>query len=244
MGVEPFLIATDLHGDRQDEKAVKALKKFKAEFKPKFVAFLGDLFDFRALRTGASKEEKMHSMQADFEAGMEFLDWFKPKVITLGNHDQRLWDIVEKDGLKKSGPLVDYASLLIEEFNDFVKKNRVTVLPYGKRKGVFQYGDHKLVHGFDGLDPARMAAVYGNCLYGHGHAIRSAPAPAMETKVAKMIGFLADKDMDYNRAQTRTLDQQHGWAYGVNLHGKLQVIQATFENNQVAYATDLKVLRV
>lgn len=243
MGMESFSVATDLHGDRQDISAVKAFTRFVDDFKPKCRFFLGDVFDFRALRIGADAEEKMHSMKADFEAGIAFLETYRPHVITLGNHDQRLWDVVERDGLKKSGPLVDYAKELIGKFGKATKGT--VVLPYGKRKGVYRYGDHRFVHGFDGLDPAKMAATYGNVMYGHGHAIRMAPAANIEEpKVARMIGFLGLKDMDYNRTQTRTLDQEHGWAYGVNIDGKLQVMQARFENNQVAYATSLKVLHV
>jgi len=91
--METFVAAGDLHGDRQDAQAVSAFKKFVKEFDPKLRIFLGDIWDFRAIREGASKTEKFHSMEADFKAGMEFLEWYKPAVITLGNHDQRLWDL-------------------------------------------------------------------------------------------------------------------------------------------------------
>lgn len=244
MLMESFVAATDLHGDRQDKTAVRGLLRFVGDFKPKQRLFLGDIFDFRAIRVGADKEEKMHSMQLDFDAGMEFLGQYRPTVITLGNHDQRLYDIVEKDGLKKTGPLVDLANLFIGKFEKLAKKLGTVVLPYDKRKGVWKHGGLKFLHGFDGLQPDNMAAVYGNCLYGHGHAIESAPAPdSEEPKYARMIGCLCQLDLTYNRAQTKTLRQQHGWAYGAFLaQNRHEVMQARVQHGQVVYADHLRVI--
>lgn len=244
MSMEGFVAAADLHGDRQDEAAVSTFLRFVKDFKPKHRWFLGDIFDFRAIRMGADKEEKMHSMEADFQAGIEFLEVYRPNVITLGNHDQRLFDLVEKDGLKKSGPLVDLANILIGRFEKLTKKLGTLVLPYDKRKGVYKYAGLKGVHGFDGLDPANMAAIYGDSLFGHGHAIESAPAPNDEgAKVARMIGCLCRLDLSYNRAQTKTLRQQHGWAYGAFLDGrKHEVMQARVQHSQVVVADGLRVI--
>lgn len=244
MNMESFVSASDLHGDRQDEGAVDLFKSFVRDFKPEVRIFTGDIWDFRAIREGAKKDEKQHSMRADFYAGMKFLEWYKPNVITLGNHDQRLWDLVSKEGVKKSGPLTDLAVELIDKFECLTKKLGTTVLPYDKRKGVWKYNGQKFTHGFDGMDPANMAAIYGNIIYGHGHAIEMAPAPSDETpRVARMVGCLCRLDMSYNRAQTKSLRQQHGWAYGAFLpSGKNEVFQARVQHGQVAYASDLKVI--
>ena len=244
MGMESFVAASDLHGDRQDKAATAIFKKFVGQFKPKFRVFLGDIFDFRAIRVGADREEKMHSMKQDFAAGMEFLEWFRPHVILLGNHDQRLYDIVEKDGLRKTGPLVDYAEDLIAEFESATKKLGTTVLPYDKRRGVFQRSGLKFVHGSDGMDPDNMANVYGDVLYGHGHAIdRSSPPTSENVRTARMVGCLCQLDMTYNRAQTKTLRQQHGWAYGVFLGPRKHAVdQATITDGQLVYADRFNVI--
>lgn len=247
MAMESFVSATDYHGDRHDPKAAAAFRTFVEDFKPKFRVFKGDLWDFRALRTGASKEEKMHSMRADFLAGMEFLEWYRPKVLILGNHDQRLWDAVQKDGLTKTGPLVDLASMLIEDFEKLTKKLGTIVLPYDKRKGVFSKNGLKFTHGFDGMDPRNMAAIYGDVLYGHGHQIMSYAAPSHSDvpPVARMVGCLCRLDMAYNRGQTKTLAQQHGWAYGAFIgRKKHEVFQARRAGNQFLYADELKAISV
>lgn len=243
--MESFVIASDFHGDRHDALAYKGFKLFVRDYQPKIKGFAGDLFDFRALRASAGEEEKRHSMTADFEAGMGFLEWYQPDFITLGNHDQRLYDAVEKDGLHKSGPIADYAATLIEKFEKLTSKIRTLVLPYDKRKGVWKYGGLKVVHGFDKMKPEAMAAVYGNVLYGHGHNITQAASPSEETRVARMVGCLCRKDMTYNRAQLGTLRQQHGWAYGAFLgSGRFGVVQAEMIDGQFSYAEKLKTVRV
>lgn len=243
MGFVPFVSATDLHGDRSDPKAVKLFKRFVEDFRPKLRIFMGDIWDFRAIREGASKAEKMHSMRADFYAGMKFLEWYEPHVITLGNHDARLFDLVRKDGVKKSGPLTDLAIEFIQQFEKLTKG--VIVLPYDKRKGVWKHNGLKFTHGFSqGKDAATdMAKVYGNVLFGHIHTFDVATEPDHEKpRVAQSVGCLCQLNMTYNRAQTSTLRQQHGWAYGAFVGRGHQVFQAKVEGGQVVYSDHLKVI--
>lgn len=243
--MDSFSHASDLHGDRKDAAAVKAFLRFVEDFRPKQRWFGGDVWDFRAIRSGASKEDKLHSMERDFDAGMEFLEEYEPHVITLGNHDQRLWDVVKKDGLEKTGPLVDYAKLLIGRFEKFAAKQKITVLPYNKRKGIHTYKGLSVAHGFDGVDAADMAKIYGDVLFGHGHSIEEATVPGIRTRTGRQVGALCLLDMDYNRNQVRTLKQEHGWAYGAFLgEGRHQVMQARIQDGQVVYAENLKVLKV
>jgi hypothetical protein len=95
------------------------------------------------------------------------------------------------------------------------------------------------------MAPENMAAVYGNVAYGHGHRIETATAPHLESKVARMIGCLCLKDMVYNRHQTKTLAQQHGWAYGViERANRFGLMQAELIDGAFSYATEIKTVRV
>lgn len=242
--METFVAAGDLHGDRQDITAVRAFKKFVKEFDPKKRIFLGDIWDFRAIREGAKKDEKRHSMQADFDAGMEFLKWYKPNVITLGNHDQRLWDLVEKDGVKKAGPLTDLAKLFISEFEELTASNSTTVLPFDKRRGIYKYNGQKFGHGFVGGKNAasEMAQVYGNIIFGHIHAVDVASEPGDEPRVARSVGCLCQLDMSYNRSHLTAMRQQHGWSYGAFLpDNRTEILQATINDGQVVFADRLRI---
>src|SRR5690349_11522891 len=106
---DPFVFASDNHGDKQDPRAVKAFTKFLGLWKPTIRIHGGDNWDFRPLRRGASEEEKRESMTADFDAGDRFLKILKPTHFQRGNHDERLW-ILAKDN---RGPLSDHARYLI-----------------------------------------------------------------------------------------------------------------------------------
>jgi hypothetical protein len=240
-----FVAASDLHGDRQDRTSRILFDRFVQDFKPKRRFFLGDIFDFRALRSGADEDEKRHSMKDDFDAGMDFLESFRPNVVLLGNHDIRLWRTVEVDGLRKSGPLTDFATILIERFDRFVAKTNTLVLPYDKRRGVYSESGLRMVHGFDRMAASTMATTYGNVIYGHGHAIETATAPSITEKTARQIGALTRLDLDYNRSQTRTLKQANGFAYGAFFgQNKHEVMQARVTGKQVVYAADLKQIAV
>jgi hypothetical protein len=246
MGMETFVAASDYHGDRRDSTADKLFRRFVADFKPKRRYFLGDLWDFRALRSGATEDEKKHSMKEDFERGLEFFQWYKPDVFLLGNHDQRLWDAVSKDGFFKTGPIADYAAELIERFDAAAEEIGTVILPYDKRKGVYRHNGQAMVHGFDNMVPMKMASTYGNVMYGHGHAIVVGASPDDEAApVARQIGSLCLTDMDYNRGQLKTLAQQNGWAYGAHLdHKRNAVMQATVTGSSVVFAETFKTLAV
>jgi hypothetical protein len=244
MGMDSFVAGSDYHGDRRDITADKLFRSFVADFRPKFKVLPGDLWDFRALRSGAGEDEKVHSMKLDFEQGMEFFEWFQPDVFLLGNHDQRLWDAVQRDGLRKTGPIADYAGELIERFEKLAAKIGTRVLPYDKKKGVYRRNGLAFVHGFDNMTTAKMAATYGNVLYGHGHAIQVGAAPKDdEPAVARQIGSLCLTSMSYNRGQLKTLAQQNGWAYGAFLgKNRNAVMQATVTDDIAVYAERFKVV--
>ena len=92
-----FVICADSHGDMVDPVASKALFAHIADWKPQIRIHLGDAFDFRNLRRGASDEEKAHSLQDDWDAGSDFLRKFfdggKQNHFLRGNHDERLYDL-------------------------------------------------------------------------------------------------------------------------------------------------------
>lgn len=209
-----FCFSTDLHGDRQDQQAVRAFFEFNSIWKPTLKVFGGDLIDLRPLRTGASQEDRCDSLRADVEAGREFLKRWQPDYWIRGNHDERLWETART---AKDGVVADYAQRGCEEFETLCAKLKTKILPYHKRHGVLRIGHLKLLHGFNaGIYAARQTAlVYGSCLFGHIHSIDEHAIAGLERRVARAVGCLAQLDFDYNARQPNTLRQAHGWAYGV-----------------------------
>lgn len=203
----------DIHGDKQDASANRVFFQFCELWKPSIRVCGGDLFDLRPMRKGASAEEQRESIKKDFEAGMEWLDRFKPHFFIRGNHDERLYDLAE-NGV---GIARDYASTKVQELERELKRKKCRMLPYDKRNNILRIGHLKMLHGFSsGIFAARQTAlVYGSCLFGHIHAIDTHAIPGLERRVAKAVGCLCRLDMDYNSRQPNTLRQAHGFPYGV-----------------------------
>lgn len=208
-----FVFATDIHGDRQDSAANRALFRFLAQWKPVIRVCGGDLWDFRPLRAKASAEEQRESMRDDFEAGMQWAEQFKPTHLLKGNHDERLWKLAEQ----RNGPKSDFAIQLIEHAAKRFAPMRTAILPYDRRTGIVRIGSLKCVHGFvAGVNAARRTAqTYGSVLMGHGHAIQHVSIEGIENRVGRMVGCLCQLDMDYVAANLASLVWRHGWAYGV-----------------------------
>lgn len=239
---ERFIAGFDVHGDQQDKRAVEPFFEFVSIWKPKLKIFGGDLWDFRPLRRKASDDEKRESMRKDFEAGMQFLKRYQPQFFIRGNHDERLWELAERD----DGVRSDYAISGITEIHAELAKMKCKMLPYHKRLGVLRIGHLKVLHGFYcGVFSARQHALtYGSCLFGHVHDITEHSIPGLERRVARCCGCLCDLDMDYAARSPNTLRQAHGWAYGVinSKTGDYHVWQSERINGRFVIPTDITEL--
>jgi hypothetical protein len=210
-----FVFCADNHGDHADPATLAVFWEFLKFWKPEVRVHGGDCFDFRCLRKNASEGEKRDRIQADIDAGCDFLRKLKPTHWLRGNHDERLMDAAKGD----DGKLADFASYLWVDIKDAA--GAAQILPYDKRAGVLRIGRLKMIHGYHGgVTAARLAAqVYGSVLMGHTHAIDHAAVPGLDSRVGRSVGALCNLQADYNRAHANTLRQAHGWGYGLLLPG-------------------------
>lgn len=238
-----FLAVADLHGDMQDEATVKAVLAFKKDFKPSIIVHLGDNWDLRNLRNGASEEEKHGTINNDWEAGFEFFrNLFSgdgEKHFLFGNHDDRIIQASQSN----SGQLRDYANDKIKDIKSSCRKFGVRTYPYDAALGVCRIGKLKAIHGYHaGQTAARMhATVYGSCIFGHVHTIESAVIPRLEPTESRSIGCLCKRDMDYINAKTGKLRWANGFAYGfIFPSGLYQLYQTIKVNGSFHAATEIK----
>jgi predicted phosphodiesterase len=215
-----FVVASDLHGDLQDEPTVKAFKRFVEAFNPDIRIFAGDLWDFACLRSGArdTDDEAGRSLVDDWTSGEDFITWYfnggRERAFLGGNHDDKRIAQLQRSIDAK---MRDYGNLLRKDYDHLFRSLRATVLPYCKRLGVYQLGDFRVLHGYAaGIYAARKhAQSYGNCIFGHTHAKGTFSNETLETTVAINCGCLTQLDHDYNSTHLTTLRQQHSWAYGI-----------------------------
>jgi hypothetical protein len=209
---EPFIAGADPHGDAQDARAVAAFMAHSDAIKAKHRLLLGDAFDFRPLRRKASAEEQREHLGPDIVAGKSFIKRFRPTRYLIGNHEFRLWDRAENG----SGAIQELCQSGIDEIEDLARFLKCAVFPYEIRRGITKLGKLAFLHGFFvGVNAAaRHAAVYGECAFGHTHAIAEAPVPGLESRVARSIGCLCRLDMEYAARTPSSLQHRHGWLVG------------------------------
>lgn len=209
-----FVFLSDVHGDQRDEQAVNAALKFCKIWKPQVRVCGGDAFDLRAIRRGASDEEKRESMVLDYDMGWEFLHAFKPTVFLQGNHEVRAWNLAQES----RGLVSDYARKCVQEMEARFAKLKCQVFPYDRRTGVFSLGKLNMVHGYGGggKTTARTHAIaYGRVLAGHTHAIDYYSLPSISGSFGMTVGCLCKLDMPYLAPTLGSLTHAHGWAYGI-----------------------------
>jgi predicted MPP superfamily phosphohydrolase len=217
MSYRTFVFASDLHGDQQEPRAVEALLRFCDSFKPDIRVFGGDLFDFRPLRMGAGATERNESMMCDVEAGLEFLNKFKPNIFLLGNHDDRIWRVARDT---ENGILRDTAVLAIKDIKKRCAKLKCRVIDYNSSTGIYRLGNIAMMHGFAaGMYAAKKHAESfsppgGLAIHGHTHSIQHHSIARLGGGSGMSAGCLAKLDMEYNKHTIGRLMHAHGFVYG------------------------------
>lgn len=239
-----FQIVSDIHGIHRNERACDASLAFAKDFKPDIRVIAGDLFDFAAIRKGASDEERSLSLAEDYELGMDYAKQFfaggSERVFLNGNHDSpRLLALSQStDGARK-----DLGKLMLRDLNAGMTKLKAKVLPYDSRYGIYDIGHLKVCHGyFTGTTAcAKHAAVYGNIVFGHIHSIESYQVPGLDQREARSIGCLCDLDPDYASTKTGKLRWAHGFAFGwVEDDGTYSLFQVRGVNGKFTAPVQIK----
>lgn len=211
--LERMVFVTDTHGDMIDRSAENAFLDFCKTWKPDVRIHGGDFMDLRALRQGASDEEKNEGVKADISAGVDFVRRAGIQVLLWGNHDYRIVRGVRVG----CGRLREYATLLL---NSAILDRLPSVqhVQYGKRC-THAWHDATMIHGYHaGVYAGRQAAAAygpGKVVMGHVHSDSQFIMPTLRPSEGHTVACLCNLNMDYAIAHANTLRQSHGWLYGV-----------------------------
>jgi hypothetical protein len=199
------------------------------DFDPHERVCLGDLHDYAALRSGASgTADEFSDLELDFDAGIQWLRRYRPTKRVHGNHDHRIYKLLN-DPRAKLALLAKAVTLSIQEVDD---ENETDVKPYHMRRGWFQFGDLLAGHGwmFNEHAVRDHAETFGKCVIAHLHVPSMVYGRTAKPTPAWCVGTMADPDrLDYAQTRRNTLR----WAHGVVLveytdtHAEVQLITAT-----------------
>lgn len=217
MAWEKSIFISDTHGDLVCPNAVKVVKKFIEDWKPKHRVHLGDVWDFRSIRRGASPEERMEGISYDYTCGFELLEWYQPQYLTMGNHDYRLWRAA---GETSQGVLADLCALKAQETEEKLRKLKIKWVPYNVSSYLqLPMGGLKLIHGFRAtMYPAKAHFEnWGDCIFGHVHKPDSYAARHIDGGKATAVGTLADiTKMSYADFHAAKLGWRNSFHYGIH----------------------------
>lgn len=211
-----FLVAADNHGHLVCEESLRKLLEFSAAWKPDYRIHLGDNWDFSPLRRGASQEEKADGISDDFISGLEFLNQFKPHYLTLGNHDDRIYQLATHCA---DGILRERCSELVNTVERELSRRKIKFVQY--KVGAYlrlPEGGPKLIHGFRStMYPAKAHFDnWGSCLHGHCHTKDDYSARHVDGGASFSVPCMANlSKLTYSDRQPAKLGHRNGFLYGI-----------------------------
>jgi len=210
-GYQRFLAVGCSHGHLADPKALAAVLRVSADFKPHTRIHLGDYTDQAAFRGGAKgTPDECSSIKDDLTAGLNFLEQFDFTHLLNGNHEHRLWKLAGHHNEIVSRA----ASTVITEICDLARKKKaVHIDHYDINRSFLRFGDTVFAHGWMyNVQAIRdHAEHFGKCVIAHLHRVGQEPGRGVNRPTGYCVGFLGDLQK-FGYAETRRATSQ--WSQG------------------------------
>ena len=209
-----LVIVADNHGNMIDEQTENSLFKVVDALKPDLRIHLGDFLNLNAWRDGATPEERRESLKDDIDAGIRFLNEYRPNVMTMGNHDYRLW----KKAREGNADTREYAEEQIEKVTNCLNKHKTKTFAWGVRRGVYEIAGQRMIHGYSAgiTATATMGAKYGRCVHGHNHTGDIVWLPTYDGGFAQSCPSMCDNNkMEYQLGQVASFKHISGFALAI-----------------------------
>lgn len=205
----------DLHGRYCDREAYSRFVRFCEMYEPQVIVLGGDVFDFTALRRGATEEDKAEGIDEEIALFRGVMARIHPTVYLLGNHEARLIERLNSP----NAVMRAWAKDMLDTVHEVARKCGCRVYEYDARRGVFELGPLRFVHGtyYGKHAAAAHAAVYGTVVFFHVHTFSVATVPRYRGKPGGDVAISCPrmcKDIPYMLKRSDTLRQESGWLYG------------------------------
>lgn len=204
---------TDSHGNLCHRDRADEAWAIKHDFQPHLTVHLGDTWEFTALRRGASDSELNVDLQADLDAGIEFLERFRPSIVFEGNHCKRIRYLMRKP----DGRLAMLAGLVYSRMIEAIEGIGAEWVPFNSKTGQRKIGAHLCMHGYaHGINAIeKQRNVYRMpVIVGDGHKSQMLPGK-YGAAPSYMVGALLDfSKVEYDENTLAGVDRSHGILLG------------------------------
>lgn len=196
------------HGGHISPAAADAVIKFAADFKPHHRVHLGDAFDTTAFRTGAAgTADDAADVDEDFSAGEAFLRRYRPTVLFMGNHEDRLWKLAESP----SALVAKAARDTIKQLEALCEDIGAQMVPYAGTaapESWVLFGDTLAGHGFmfnEMCTRDHVEMLGRGVIHAHNHRAGMATGRVVGAPMGYSVGTLATIGaMAYAKARRAT----------------------------------------
>lgn len=207
------------HGGYISQAAADAACAFADDFNPHHRGHLGDAFDTTAFRGGAEgSSDECADVDDDFAAAEAFLRRYRPTILWMGNHEDRLWKFLDSPSALKQKA----ARSTIKELNALCEDIGAQMVPYAGTadpQSWLLFGDTLAGHGFMYNEMATRDHVEmlrgHNVIHAHNHKCGMQPGRVLGAPMGYSVGTLATiPAMAYAKTKRATAAWSGGIVYG------------------------------
>lgn len=196
------------HGSHINWEVANKALAFADEYKPHLRVHLGDAFDTAAFRAGAKgTSDESSSVGEDFEAGREFLNQYRPNLLFMGNHEDRLFNLMNHHNAQTS----HLAGHLVGEIRRMAGKWKAQVVEYASiatPEAWRMVGDTLCGHGYmfgENCTRDHVEMLGHKVIHAHDHKAKMQAGRMVGAPMGYSVGTLADiPAMGYAKARRAT----------------------------------------
>ena len=206
------------HGEHGHPLIRKQVLEFRKRYKPEIRFELGDIADTTCFRGGAAgTKDEAASPNDDMQSALRWLRAYEPTHIAWGNHDWRLYDMMDHP----EGIIRDYAKQLWGRFTDEAARLKAKTVPYDIEDGWHYLGGRAWGHGYMfNVNALRDHAFMVGCpvVMAHLHTpdrFGKKEGRTIKDRPSFCVGAMADdRKLKYGRRRRNSLTHGHGIVYG------------------------------
>lgn len=207
------------HGSHINWDAAKWALDFAKDFNPQIRVHLGDAFDMTPFRSGAKgTNDEAASVKEDIDAAFKFLNEYRPNVLFMGNHEDRIFRMQDH----YNGVIADNCQRIVSDIMGWGVKTKCEIVQYASivdHHSWRLFGDTLAGHGImygDNCTRDHVELLRGmSVIHAHDHKAKMQAGRCIGAPMGYSVGTLADiPAMGYAAGRRQTAAWSGGIVFG------------------------------